>query len=67
MEYAVIDDEKATSSQVLVNIRVPCQLVQKLLFSTETNELYIDTSKYGKLLKIKYHIYVQVAVHTRMK
>ena len=64
MEYAVIDDEKAISSQVLVNIRVPCLLVQKLLFSTETNELYIDTSKYGKLVKIKY---IQVAVHTRMK
>ena len=29
MEYAVIDDEKAISSQVLVNIRVPCPLVQK--------------------------------------
>ena len=40
MEYAVIDDEKAISSQVLVNIRVSCLLVQKLLFSTETNELH---------------------------
>ena len=64
MEYAVIDDEKAISAQVLINIRVPCLLVQKLLFSTETNELHVDTSKYGKLVKIKY---VQVAVHTRMK
>ena len=60
MEYAVIDDEKAISSQVVVNIRLPCLLCRNYCFQQKPTS-YSDTSKNGKMVNIKS---VKVAVHS---